>query len=142
MNDERCLHGSSMTDLDNFIWLGKFICANRFNNKVLITIVFRWWLERTPQFHTDPQFNTSVQHKDHIFSAPEIPHFNTKNLSVQTPFSSPHPWVQHTPQFNTHLNSTHTSVQHTPQFNTHLSSTHTSVRHTPQFTTPINSKPP
>ena len=36
-----------------------------------------------------PQFNTSVQHKDHIFSALKIRQFPTKNSSVQE-----------TPQFN------------------------------------------
>ena len=29
-----------------------------------------------------PQFNTSVPHKDRTLSAPKIPQFNTKNLSV------------------------------------------------------------
>ena len=61
----------------------------------------------------------SVQHKDHTFSAPKIPQLNTKNASFKhllsstpiqtiTPFRSPHPSVQHTPQLNTktlHLNT-------------------------------------
>ena len=45
-----------------------------------------------------PQFNTSVPHKDHTFSVPEIPQFHTKNPSVQhTPLRS----TPKTPQFNT-----------------------------------------
>ena len=57
--------------------------------------------------HRPPQFNTSVQHKDHTFSAPKIRQLNTKN-----------PSAQHFPQFNTSLSSTHPSVQHPPQFYT------------------------
>ena len=45
-----------------------------------------------------PQFNTSVPHKDHTFSARETPQFNTK-----------------TPQFNTKISHFHTK---NPQFNT------------------------
>ena len=37
--------------------------------------------------HRPPQFNTSVPHKDHTFSAPEIPQFNTPLSSTpKTPF--------------------------------------------------------
>ena len=32
--------------------------------------------------HRPPQFNTSVPHKDHTFSAPKIRQFTTKNHSV------------------------------------------------------------
>ena len=40
---------------------------------------------------------TKIQHKDHTFSAPDIPQFNTKNPSVQhrKPLNSTHPSVQH-----------------------------------------------
>ena len=57
----------------------------------------------------------SVQHKDHTFSAPEIPQFNTKNPSVQheKPLSSTPKNVQfHIPLISTPKN---------PQFNTSLS---------------------
>ena len=47
-----------------------------------------------------PQFNTSVSHKDHTFSAPKISRFHTKNLSVQ-----------HIPTFHTK----NSSVPHLPQ---------------------------
>ena len=52
--------------------------------------------------HRPPQFNTSVLHRDHTFSAPQIPQFNTRNPSVQhqnpsllyeKPISSTHPSV-------------------------------------------------
>ena len=43
--------------------------------------------------HGPPQFNISDPHKDHAFSAPKVPQFNTKNLSVhhQNPLSSKPP---------------------------------------------------
>ena len=74
-----------------------------------------------PSFpHRPPQFNTSVQHQDHTFSAPKVPQFHTKNPSVPPPPSS----TPKTPQFNTKTPSVqppqfHTKnppVQHTPQF--------------------------
>ena len=48
--------------------------------------------------HRPPQFNISVPHKDHNFSAPEISQFHTKNPSVQhIPLSStPKPPKFHT----------------------------------------------
>ena len=51
-----------------------------------------------------PQFNTSVPHKDHTFSAPEIPQFHTKTPQFHTK----------TPQFNTppQLHSKNPSVPH------------------------------
>ena len=61
------------------------------------------------------QFNTSFPHKNHTFSMPKIPQFNTENPSVQ----HQNPSVQHTPQFNTPLSSTPKT----------LSSTHPSVPH-------------
>ena len=67
---------------------------------------------RVPLNSAPSQFNTWVQHKDHIFSAPKIPEFNTKkplSSTRKTPQSTPK-----TPQFNTSLNST----PKTPQFNT------------------------
>ena len=61
-----------------------------------------------------PQFDTSVLHKDHTFSAPKIPQFNTEKPSVQhrKPLSStqnpsvpqkkkPFSSTPKTPQFNT-----------------------------------------
>ena len=48
-----------------------------------IYIVKLWFYKEYPSVqHRPPQFNTSVPHKDHTFSAPKIPQFNTKNLSV------------------------------------------------------------
>ena len=38
---------------------------------------------RVPLSSTQTHFNTSDQHKDHIFSANKIPQFNTNNPSVQ-----------------------------------------------------------
>ena len=52
--------------------------------------------------HRPPQFNASVPHKDHTFSAPKISHSSIKNLSVHhqnpsvphgKPLSSIHPLV-------------------------------------------------
>ena len=57
--------------------------------------------------HRAPQFNASVQHKNHTFPAPKIPQFHTNNSSVQHQ-SLP---IPHTPQVNTNSSS----VQHTPQ---------------------------
>ena len=60
--------------------------------------------------HRPAQFNTSVLHKDHTFSAPKIPQFNTKSPSVphQKPLSSPHPSVPHQkPLYSTHLSVPH-----------------------------------
>ena len=42
-------------------------------------------------FTQTPQFHTSVPHKDHIFSAPKIPQFNTEIPQFNTK----------TPQFHT-----------------------------------------
>ena len=63
--------------------------------------------------HWLPQFNSSVQHKDHTFSVPRMSQFNTKNRSVQHPPQFHTPSVQHTPQFNT-INP---SFQHTHVLN-------------------------
>ena len=92
-----------------------------------------------PVQHRPTQFNTSVPHKNHTFSAPTIPQFNTKNPSVQhrnssvphlKPLSSTLPSVSHRkplsstpkpPQFHIKnpsvlhqkpLWTTHPSVQH------------------------------
>ena len=64
--------------------------------------------------HRPSQFNTSVPHKEHTFSAPKIPQFNTPQFntpSVQHPLSStspsiPHPLSSTPPQFKTSLRST------------------------------------
>ena len=56
--------------------------------------------------HKPPHFNTSVQHKDHTFSAPKVPHFHIENPSVpyRKSLSSTHPSVPHQkPVSSTHL---------------------------------------
>ena len=63
--------------------------------------------------HTRPQFNTSVPHKDHTFSAPKNPQFNTKNPSVQ----HQNPWVPHQKLLSSTPKSL-SSTPKTPQFNT------------------------
>ena len=64
------------------------------------------------------QFNTSVPHKDHTFSTPRIPKFNTKNSLVQHQNPSvPHQRTPSVPlprQFHFRLSST----QKLPQFHT------------------------
>ena len=93
------------------------------------------------------QISSTRKFNGNSFSAPKIPHFHIRSLSVQ------HTPQFHTknPQFNTHLSSTpkplsstHSSVQHqknpqfhtrTLQFNTLLSST----PKTPHFHTPLSS---
>ena len=85
--------------------------------------------------HSPPQFNTSVQHKGHTFSAPEIPQLNNKALQFNRSLSSTHPSVQHkkpvssTPntsfQHRKPLSSTHPLIQRQKT----LSSAHPSVPH-------------
>ena len=56
-----------------------------------IYIVKLWFYKEYPSVqHRPPQFNTSVPHKDHTFSAPKMPQFNTKNPSFPPPPSVPH----------------------------------------------------
>ena len=50
--------------------------------KIIKTLPYKSWI--------DSEFNTSLQHTEHTFTAPKICQCNTKN-----------PSVQHTPQFNT-----------------------------------------
>ena len=49
------------------------------------------------QHRPPPQFNTSVEHKDHTFSALKIPQFNTLlNSTPKTPqFNTKTPSIQH-----------------------------------------------
>ena len=61
--------------------------------------------------HRPPQFNISVQHKEHTFSATEIRQFNNKSSSIQhqiPQFHTKNPSVQHEKP----LSFTHSSVLH------------------------------
>ena len=51
--------------------------------------------------HRTPQFNTSVPHKKHTFSAPKMPQFNTKNRTVQ--HQNLLSFISKIPQFQTNL---------------------------------------
>ena len=73
--------------------------------------------------HRHPQFNTSVPHKDHTFSAPARPQFTPKSRSSipkTSQFHTKNPLVQYTPQFQIK----NFSVQHQDP----LSCTHPSLK--------------
>ena len=61
-------------------------------------IIVSVWDECPSVRHRPPQFNSSVPHKDHNFSAPKIPQFHTKNPSGPPP---PLSSTSKIPQFNT-----------------------------------------
>ena len=96
--------------LVNILILVETFSDSQKKNNPLKPVGTRGRHKRVPQFDTLPQFNTSVPHKDHTFSAPKIPQFNSKNPSVQ------HPPLFHTPSVQ-HPKSL-SSTPKTPQLNT------------------------
>ena len=101
---------------------GYFVYEFRFQIEIILPIVL-------PQIQVTANITTSVplsstqtpsvQHRDHTFSAPKIPQFNTKIPQ----FHTKQPSVQQNPQSNTKNSSVQqqkplSSTPITPQFNT------------------------